>query len=79
VEGAWRSSQGPLVLRQQYQKVAGELGTGALALAVTDGRLSGDQLRFIAGGAEYRGRVTGDSIEGTIATDGGIRLWKAAR
>jgi SAM-dependent methyltransferase len=79
VAGAWRSSQGELMLRQQYQRVTGAFGAGALALTVSQGRLNGDRLRFTAGGAEYRGRVTGDAIEGTIATDGGLRLWKAVR
>jgi SAM-dependent methyltransferase len=79
VEGAWRSSQGPLVLTQQYQRVTGALGTGALALTVSEGGVNGEQLRFKAGGAEYRGRVTRDVIEGTIASDGGVRLWKAVR
>jgi hypothetical protein len=79
VEGAWRSSLGPLFLRQQYQSVSGALGEGPLALTVTDGKLEGDQLRFRAGGAEYRGRVKGDLIEGTLSTDGGMRLWNAQR
>jgi len=79
VDGAWRSPEGPLVLKQQYQKVGGALGTGALSAAVFDGRLNGDEIRFTAGGAEYRGRVKGDVIEGTVTTGGGIRLWKAAR
>jgi SAM-dependent methyltransferase len=79
VEGTWRSPQGELVLKQQYQRVSGSLGAGALAAAVSDGRLNGDQLRFTAGGAEYRARVTGDVLEGTITTGGGTRLWKAMR
>jgi SAM-dependent methyltransferase len=79
VEGAWRSPEGPLMLKQQYQKVGGALGTGALAAAVFNGRLNGDEISFTAGGAEYRGRVKGAVIEGTITTGGGIRLWKATR
>jgi Methyltransferase domain len=79
VEGTWRSPQGELVLKQQYQKVGGALGSGALAAPVLNGRLNGDELRFTAEGAEYRARVTGNVLEGTITTGGGIRLWKAAR
>lgn len=79
VEGTWRSPEGPLALKQQYQKLGGTLGTGPLAASVIDGRLNGDEIRFTAGGAEYRGRVKGDLIEGTITTGGGVRLWKAAR
>jgi SAM-dependent methyltransferase len=79
VDGTWRSAQGELVLKQQYQRVTGTLGAGALAQRISDGRLNGDQLRFTADGVEYRGRVKGDVIEGTISTGGGIRLWKATR
>jgi SAM-dependent methyltransferase len=79
VEGAWSSPEGPLVFKQQYQKVGGALGTGALAAPVLNGGLNGDEIRFTAGGADYRGRVKGEAIEGTITTAGGIRLWKATR
>jgi len=79
VDGTWRSAQGELVLKQQYQRVTGALGAGALAQRISDGRLNGDQLRFTADGVEYRGRVKGDVIEGTLTTGGGIRLWKAGR
>jgi SAM-dependent methyltransferase len=79
VEGAWRSSQGPLVLKQQYQRITGAFGAGPLALTVSEGRVNGDRLRFTAGGAEYRARVAGDAIDGTIATGSGVRLWKAVR
>ena len=79
VEGTWRSPQGELVLRQHHQDVTGALGAGALALPVSHGRLNGDQIRFTAGGAEYRARVTGDVIEGSVARDGENRPWKAVR
>jgi hypothetical protein len=79
VDGVWRTAQGELVFTQEYQRLSGTLGSGALAVPVSKGRLSGDGIRFTAGGAEYRGRVSGDVIEGTVASDGGIRPWKAAR
>jgi hypothetical protein len=79
VAGAWHSSQGELVLKQQYQRITGAFAPGPLALTVSEGRLDGDQLRFTAGGAEYRARVTGDVIDGTIATGAGVRPWKAVR
>jgi len=79
VEGAWRTPQGELVLRQQYQNVSGTLGTGPMALPLARGRLAGDRIVFSAGGAEYRGRVDGQAIEGTVTTGNGIRPWKAQR
>lgn len=79
VDGTWRSPQGELVLKQQYQRITGALGAGALALPVSEGRLNGDQLRFTAGGADYRVRVEGDVMEGIVARDGATRPWKAVR
>jgi len=80
VEGTWRSPQGEFVLKQQYQRITGTIGAGAIALPISEGRLNGDQLRFTAGGAEYRARVTGDVLEGSgVAVDGSTYSWKAVR
>ena len=79
VQGAWRTPQGELRLEQRYQTVTGKLGAGPLAVALSEGRLAGDRIRFVAGGAEYHGRVQGDAIEGTVDTGKGLRPWRAAR
>ena len=60
VEGTWTTSQGDLVLKQQYQKVSGTLGGKPIA----DGSLRGDELKFTAGGTEYTGKVSGKTIQG---------------
>jgi hypothetical protein len=77
-DGVWRTPQGELALTQRYQRVSGTLGAGPLAVPV-QGRLTGDRIALTAGGAEYRGRVAGDTIDGTVATQGAIRPWKAGR
>jgi SAM-dependent methyltransferase len=79
VEGSWRAPQGELALKQKYQTVTGTFRNGAKALPISSGRLSGEAIRFTAGGAEYRGRVNGNVIEGTVAANGAVRSWKAAR
>jgi methyltransferase family protein len=79
VEGRWRTGQGELVLKQDFQKVSGTLNAGNIAAPVTRGSLNGDQIRFLAGGAEYRGRVNGDAIEGTVRSAGKSSAWKATR
>jgi SAM-dependent methyltransferase len=78
VEGTWHTPQGELSLTQRYQNLEGTLGIGPLAEAVR-GRLAGERIVFTAGGSEYRARVTGDSMDGTVATGGAIRPWKAGR
>lgn len=72
VAGTWQTPQGVLTLTQQFQRVAGTLGSAP----ISDGVLRGDELSFTAGGARYTGRVTGNSIQGTR---GGGGAWSAAR
>ncbi|MCC6472516.1 MAG: class I SAM-dependent methyltransferase [Burkholderiales bacterium] len=78
VAGAWKTPQGTLSLGQSYQVVRGALGEGAFAMPVA-GKLAGEEIRFSAGSAQYRGRVSGDTIEGTVTTSGSIRPWRATR
>ena len=79
VEGRWKSEQGELVLKQEFQKVSGTLGSGNVAAPISRGSLRGDQISFMAGGAEYRGRVNANAIEGTVKSSGKSSAWKATR
>jgi len=78
VEGTWQLPQGELTFKQAYQMLTGTLKSGASSVAITNGRLRGDQISFSAGGAEYTGRVNGSTIEGSIkgASSGN---WTASR
>ncbi|MGH7844159.1 MAG: class I SAM-dependent methyltransferase [Candidatus Binatia bacterium] len=62
VEGSWRLPQGELTLKQTFQMISGTLQSGNLATSIT-GRLNGGQINFTAGGAQYTGRVSGNSME----------------
>jgi hypothetical protein len=75
VQGSWRLSQGDLTLTQTFQMVSGTLGS----MPITNGKLRGDQIAFEAGGAQYTGRVNGDSIEGTFTAGGKTSNWQASR
>src|SRR5499427_7330836 len=79
VEGKWRSGQGELVLKQDFQKLSGTLTTGNVSAPISRGSLRGDQISFTAGGAEYRGRVNGSAIEGTVKSGDKSSAWKASR
>ena len=61
VEGTWTTTQGDLVLKQQYQMVSGTFG----GKPITEGRLKGADLKFSVGGTEYTGKVSGNSIQGS--------------
>jgi len=77
VEGRWQTAQGELTLKQEFQKVSGTLKYGNVAAPISKGNMRGDQISFVAAGAEYRGRVNGDTIEGTVNSAGKSVGWKA--
>ena len=60
VAGNWQVGPDTLTLTQQYQRVAGSLGS----TPISAGRLTGDAIAFTAGGRVYEGRVAGDRMTG---------------
>jgi len=74
-EGVWTLPQGELKLTQTFQKISGTLGS----TAITDGRLRGDQITFTAGGAQYTGRINGNTMEGTVKSGGSSTPFKATK
>lgn len=79
VEGTWRMPQGELALVQQFQRITGTLKSGAVVLSISGGKLRGDQVSFSAGHSEYRGRVIGDVIKGTVKSANNTGAWTATR
>jgi hypothetical protein len=77
-QGTWRLGKGQLTLKQDFQMVTGSLDTGGKSVPV-EGRLRGADLSFTAGGAQYEGRVDGDTIEGTTRAGAAETKWKATR
>jgi len=78
VEGSWQLPGGELTLKQSFQMITGTLKQGGKGTAIK-GRLSGDQITFKAGDAEYTGQVAGNAIKGTVKSGGGSGEWSAAR
>ena len=77
VEGTWHLPNGDLALTQNFQVISGTLASGGTSAPV-NGRLRGEEITFTAGTTEYKGRVTGNAMEGTIG--GGTNgSWKATR
>jgi hypothetical protein len=63
VEGNWTTPNGELKLTQKFQTFTGTLGTTAIA----DGKLRGDEISFTAGGVKYTGKVSGNSMSGSVS------------
>ena len=76
VEGNWRLGDGELSLKQTYQEISGSLRRGGNVVTIANGKLNGDRIIFNAGGSLYVGRVSGNSMEGTISSGGN---WQASR
>jgi precorrin-6B methylase 2 len=79
VEGTWQLPQGELALKQSFQLISGTLKSGGNTMLITNGKLRGDQISFIAGGAQYTGRVHGGTIDGMVKSGGKTSHWSANR
>jgi hypothetical protein len=94
VEGTWRwnvAGSGPkdyeLMLRQQYQQVEGVVRLDDKMGQLRNVKLSGDQITFsvveMTSGnpiqRNFTGRITGNSIDGTVKHPGGEAKWTATR
>ena len=79
VEGTWKLPQGEVELRQSFQMISGAFRAVADRLPVVDGRLSGDRISFNIGNARYTGRVSGNTMEGTVQSGGTTAGWNAKR
>jgi hypothetical protein len=79
VAGTWTMANGSMTLTQEYQAVQGSVTAGGQPQPVVMGRLLGEEITFIAGGQTYKGKATGNTIEGTITTPMGDVPWRATR
>jgi SAM-dependent methyltransferase len=79
VEGAWKLPQGEFALQQTFQMVTGTLTSGGKIVPIANGRLKGEQISFSVGPTWYTGRVSGDSMSGTLGPAGGTATWTATR
>ncbi len=79
VEGVWSLPQSELTLKQSFQTFSGTLHSGNRTVPVTDGKLNGDLINFIAGNVKYTGRVSGNTIEGIYESAGITTKWNATK
>lgn len=86
IAGVWRWQEGPsrmeLAIKQTFQKIQPTLKAGNKAERIEAPELVGDRIFFVAvrdaGPYDYEGRVSGNSIAGTVkGPDGSSAPWKA--
>ena len=78
VEGNWQFDNGEVSFTQSFQQVTGSVKAGGKASPV-NGKLTGDQISFTAGGAQYTGKVSGNTIQGTVKSGANTSPWRATR
>jgi hypothetical protein len=62
VAGSYKTPQGAVTLKQEFQMLSGTLRTGGKTLAL-EGKVLGEQISFTAGGRKYQGRLNGKKLE----------------
>jgi SAM-dependent methyltransferase len=62
--GRWRLQKGELELEQKFQMLTGTYTLDGATLAVSNGRVRGDQISFRIGATDYNGRVDGANMAG---------------
>ena len=75
VEGKWKLPDGELTLKQNFQNLTGTLGSNAIG----KGNVRADQITFTAGNAQYTGKVSGDTMTGTVKSGNNTREFTATR
>jgi len=75
VEGKWKLPDGELVLKQTYQTLTGSLGDKTQI----KGNVRAEQVTFTAGKSEYSGKVTGDTMTGTVKAGGSSTPFTATK
>jgi len=75
IDGMWKFDNGQIEFAQRFQHITGTITVGKKETTLT-GTLAGDAISFFAGGTQYIGTVSGDTILGTRA---GGNAWKADR
>jgi SAM-dependent methyltransferase len=80
VEGTWSLPKGELILQQEFQKIIGELKSGSGTESISEGRLTGDVIKFRAGKTIYTGKVNdNNTMSGTMMNGDEKGSWSATR
>ncbi|MGE3176326.1 MAG: class I SAM-dependent methyltransferase [Vicinamibacterales bacterium] len=75
VDGTWMLGGKRLTLNQQFQMLTGSIREGSTDTMIK-GKVLGDTVTFSAAGVEYKGKVNGRRMQGTMASGA---AWTATR
>ena len=77
--GTWKMANGTMTITQEYQVIKGTVVVDGSTYTIPNTALRGADIKFIAGGLNFIGKVSGNEITGTITTPAGQVPWKATR
>jgi hypothetical protein len=72
VAGSYKTPQGEVTLKQEFQMLTGTLRADGKTLALK-GKVKGEEISFTAGGRQYLGRLKGKELELQPVTARGLR------
>lgn len=79
VGGTWRLGDGELRLTQKFQMLEGTLTRGGKALPITEARMRGSEISFVADGRRFTGTVSDGRMSGRSEGAGQAQDWQATR
>ena len=79
VEGTWKLPDGEIRLEQKYQMLSGSVKSSTATVTITAGKMMGNDISFTAGGAQYTGKLNGNTLEGVVKNGSIETQWKATR
>jgi SAM-dependent methyltransferase len=83
VDGTWKcrmpGGTAELHLTQQFQNAQGTMKLNGKVFTLSDVKLEGEKVRFVADKKAYSGSVNGNAMEGTVASGAPEEKWSAER
>jgi SAM-dependent methyltransferase len=79
VAGTWRIDGAQIAITQEFQMISGQGRDGSGGDLALKGKLRGEDVIFVMDGATFRGKVSGDRMEGTVTRNGRESAWSATR
>ena len=79
VAGTWRLGDGELRLTQNFQMLEGTLTRDGKPMAISEAKMQGSEISFVAEGRRYTGTVKDGRMTGRSETGGQSQEWQATR
>lgn len=79
VGGTWKLGDGELKLTQRFQMLSGTLTMGGKSAAISEAKMTGSEISFLADDRRYTGRLDEGRLNGRSEGNGATSDWSATR